>query len=425
MQRVGIQFDSARAVLFAEQLREKETEAVARAEQAINRKLERTKTGGVKTADLQHAFFAEIGVPGYWLSELTGKPSLSKSALASYATVHDKTLQALALAELDRRRAVKIRGTYIESLLPIVDANGRIHPTWQNYGTVGGRWSCAGPNLCNLPRASTDPMKAEGGIRSLYTARPGFSLVYYDKSQIEFRIAAYGSGDEAMIATCEGGDVHSGNAAAIFGAVFDPVLYKALKKLGSSATPEQAAMFAALDNLRTLAKSAVFAVCYMATAETVFEAISAQGIATSLARVKAMLNKMQAKYHAYYRWQDENLMEAVRTGIVRTPILGRERFVGHSPGPPEVANFPIQGGAADVMNPELIAIDSMLERVSPQSAIVAHVYDSVLIETPANDVEDVQAEVNKISLAPISISSSGREYRPVLKIDMDVLDRWK
>jgi hypothetical protein len=146
--------------------------------------------------------------------------------------------------------------------------------------------------------------------------------------------------------------------------------------------------------------------------------VLASGVKTTLARITAVLNSLQRRYRVYYAWSDENLREAVRTGIVRSPILGRERFVGHSPGAPEVANFPIQSGAADLVNPVLWQLHNELPR---RAGIVAHVYDSVLIEHDVAQRDAVEETVRRIACAPQRIKD--REF--VLPIDFKVLERWE
>lgn len=421
MTTTGIGWDVERAAQFRDMLRQSESDSLARAEKALDRKLKRTKSGGVSTTDLQKGFFEDLGVPALFLSELTGKPSLSALALQAYAATHNDRLKALANAELERRRARKIRSTYIDAIK--LGADGRVHPGWKNYGTVSGRWSCAAPNLANLPRAAIDPCREFGGIRSLYIPRPGFVFVYYDHSQIEFRIAAYGSGDAAMIAACEAGDVHSANATTLFAPSFNPIEYATLKRL-EHRTPEQQARFQGLDNLRTLAKSSVFAVCYLAEAPTVHERIVASGVNVKLRQVETMLSALKSKCRDYYKWQSARLLDCVREGYTTTPILGRRRWLGHEPSPPECANFPIQGGAADVMNDEIPRLVEALRLASPRTQPVAHVYDSVLLEVPAADARVVRDVCVEVATRPVTICSSGRPLTCVLPVDIDESDRW-
>ncbi|NIR32828.1 MAG: hypothetical protein GWN84_26730, partial [Gammaproteobacteria bacterium] len=72
-----------------------------------------------------------------------------------------------------------------------------------------------------------------------------------------------------------------------------------------------------------------------------------------------------------------------------TPFLGRRRHLGHAPWPPEAANFPIQGGAADLMNIRTPAIADRLWRDYPSALMVAQVHDAVVIECDERDAEGI------------------------------------
>lgn len=178
--------------------------------------------------------------------------------------------------------------------------------------------------------------------------------------------------------------------------------------------------------LRTIAKSAGFAICYMAEAATVYARIIASGQApdTKLRQVEAMLGKMRRVFVRYYSWQSDRLLDCVRTGYVECPISGRRRVLGHDPSPTEAANFPIQGGAAGFMNlrlPELLArVDAERLDVIP----VAQVHDSVVAEVLEAHVERYSALAHDVFEAPITIGSSGKPLQAVLPIDLDVSERW-
>jgi DNA polymerase I-like protein with 3'-5' exonuclease and polymerase domains len=261
-----------------------------------------------------------------------------------------------------------------------------------------------------------------GGIRSLYGAEPGNVLVAYDKSQIEFRIAAYGSGDANMIAVCEGGDVHAMNASALF-PTFDAAEYKRLSAATKLSVDEKA-RYKGYKALRTLAKSAVFAVCYLAEAQTVYDRIIASGTAVTMRQVEAMLNAMRTRFRTYYEWQDARLLECVRRGWTDSPILGRRRWLGHEPSPTECANFPIQSGAADVMNAEIPQVLAAVKSHCRAVRLVAHVYDSVVFEVPASQAHVIRDIALDISLKPVTITSSGTARQMVLPVDPSITERW-
>jgi DNA polymerase I-like protein with 3'-5' exonuclease and polymerase domains len=423
MSRNGFGFDRERAAAFASYLEI----AIAEASMAINATVGRP-VKPLSPRDLGAAFFGDLKAPVYFRSKLTGRPSLGVDAMRGYAASQRPELSRAALAVLNYRRLRKVRSTYLLRAMALAEESRdhRVHPGWLNYGAVSGRWSCQDPNLANLPRSSNDPTWAagkagllpEGGIRGLYTAREGYTLVTFDASQLEMRVAAYSSGDAAMINACEQADLHRANAWAIWGAAFE------------------AAAAAQQDELRQLAKSAGFAVCYMAEATTVFARIVAEGkVAISLPQVEAMLQKLRRGFKGYFAWQEAMLKEAIRTGYAREWVTGRRRWVGHDPSPAECANHPIQGGAAGILNTRLPIIAARVAqecggggggsvaRSNLVAQLVASVYDSGVFEVPESKAEQCVAICREVFEAPVRLQSSGLEGR--FPIDVKIGPRWK
>jgi DNA polymerase I-like protein with 3'-5' exonuclease and polymerase domains len=418
MSQVGFAFDQQRALEIGESLRAAESRALLACDDAVGRKLGRTKSGGLSTLDLEHAFFDDLGAPVFFRSSLTNRPSLGVDAMRGYAACKSEALQKLALSVLEFRRARKIRSTYVEAV--VLGPDGRVHPSWLNYGAVSGRWACQDPNLMNLPRKETDPTWAthKGGVRSLYVARPGYRLVIFDKKQLEMRVAAYASGDEAMMAACESTDLHTANAQAIFGELFASLVCETgAKECKCGACVSRYA-------LRQMAKSAGFAVCYLAEAPTVYARIIATGQAITLRQVEAMLNRMRRGFKGYYTWQEQRLLRCIRDGYTDSPILGRVRWLGHEPAPTECANFPIQAGASDIMNALLPELVPLVRRECGGAELVAQVHDSAVFEVPEKHVEHSKMLCEGLNLRPVALCSSGRRLEPVFPIDLEDSERW-
>lgn len=414
MQIAGFGFDPQRATLLADALHDREADAFAKARKAVGRDVKL-----FSPKDMHAVIRGHFGAPIYFRSALTGNPVYDKSAMRAYAASANPELASLAVAVLEARSARKLRGTYIEGV-KVNPTTRRVHPSWQNYGTVSGRWACSKPNLMNLPRPASDPTSHLGGIRSLYVAGPGRVLVTFDFAQLEMRVAAYVSGDSAMIAACETSDLHATNAALIFGDRFDLRAYEAAK---ATASPDAAvkARLGAWKHLRTMAKSSGFAVCYMAEADTVFSRLVADGVSVTLAQCEAMLRKLHRVFHGYFEWQAAQLLEIIRTGYVYTPILGRRRWLGHSPGAPEAANPPIQGGAADIVNDCTVKVDRKLRSASRHARILGQVHDSIVIEAPKGDAASVSALCRDVCQAPRMVC--GRQV--IFPIDLEVTERWQ
>jgi DNA polymerase-1 len=404
MQAVGFLFDRERAGMLSAILRGYELGAIVRANEALGRRLRLGRSGGVSLNDLRTAFFRDLRAPVYYVTTKTGAPALGAASLQAYALCANPRLRELALAVMDLRRARKIRSTYIDRV-SVDPADGRVHACWYTYGTVAGRWTSSDPNLANLPRPEHDPTTPWGGVRSLYVPESGWELIYFDASQIEMRVAAYTSADDTMIEACESGDLHSANAALIFGSKFtdeaDPAVRKAL---------------------RSLAKQAGFAVVYMSSAPTVHAQLVRMGQPVTLRQVEAVLSKVHSVFWCYYRWQDQELVKIAKRGYVETPICGRRRWLGHEPLPTEAANYPIQGGAADFMNLRAVRLRRELRRHSLRARMVAYAYDSLTLECPSSEVDETIHTVEWVFSRPIVFGSSGLAAR--LPIEVERLDRW-
>jgi DNA polymerase-1 len=241
---------------------------------------------------------------------------------------------------------------------------------------------------------------AETRVREVYVPEAGHSFVYFDISQAEMRFAAYLSGDPKFIETCRG-DIHTGNARIIFpdekSLVDDP------KGAGKA--------------YRDIAKSAGFAVCYGAEAETVFERLRAAGFPVKLSNVTAMLDRIKASYSEYYRWVNKNIEFVNKHGYMRTALTGRIRWLGWHCKPNEIMNYPIQSAVADIMNLR------MTELVPKMPArLVAQVHDACIFEVRDEDVETVKAMLWQAWDEPVVLPTNGASL--VLPIDLKVGKRW-
>lgn len=407
MQERGFRYDTGLRHKMRAFLTERESVAVANCHAAAGREF--NPNSGKQLA---RVLLTEMGAPILFRSEATGDPSFDVSAMRGYAAHHNADVRALALAVLELRRLVKIRGTYIDGVH--VAPDGRVHPVWQCYGTVSGRWSCQAPNLQNQPRGEHDPTIeiVKGGLRSAYVPADGHKLVYFDASQLEMRIAAYTSGDEAMIAACESSDLHASNAAALWPEVFSLQAYQ------EAPTPKMKA-------LRSLAKTSAFAICYMAGAGTVHEKLIGEGQRITLRQCEAMLRRLQEAFAGYYAAQERNLATVARTGYATTPLLGRKRWLGHDPSPTHAANYPIQGGAGDLVNLKTHELVERIGKQHPKAHLVAQVHDSLTFEVPAEEADDVAAVCRDTFEAPIPFPGwDGRTREPSFPVDIDILERW-
>jgi DNA polymerase I-like protein with 3'-5' exonuclease and polymerase domains len=223
-----------------------------------------------------------------------------------------------------------------------------------------------------------------------------------------------------MIKVFESGDVHASNAEAIFGVGFSGVRRKVLSGR-HDLSPAEAAELVQLNKLRTIAKSAGFAVAYDAEAQTVYVRILASGTEVTLPQVQAVLRKLHAAFAVYFEWQSKRLLEAIATGYTAESITGRTRYVTHDPSPPEVSNFAIQGGAAGIMNTNMpLLVKAIAARKIP-ARMIAQVHDSGVFDVSSRSAaDDLMGLIPTIMSAPLIIR--GREC--VFPVDLEVSDRW-
>ena len=263
------------------------------------------------------------------------------------------------------RKMTKLNGTYVEGMLPLVDAAGRVHSTFDQVATATGRLSSSEPNLQNIP------VRTEEGreLRKVFIPRDGWILLDADYSQIELRLMAHFSGDPAMIdAFRKGEDIHARTASEIFDVSPEWV------------TPE----------LRSRAKAVNFGLIY---------GISGFGLSrnTGVSRKEAaaFIEKYFEKYPGVKQFMDTAASEGARKGYAET-LMGRRRYLPElrSPKAPirefgkrAAMNTPIQGTAADIMKLAMVRVDEALRRENLKSRLILQVHDELLLECPPEEAE--------------------------------------
>ncbi len=267
------------------------------------------------------------------------------------------------------RQLAKLNGTYVEGLLPLVDGNGRVHSTFDQTATATGRLSSSEPNLQNIPVRSEEGKE----IRQAFLPREGWILLDADYSQIELRLMAHFSGDEALLEAFRNGeDIHTRTASEIFDVPKEWV------------TPE----------LRSRAKAVNFGLIY---------GISGFGLSrnTGVSRREAaeFIEKYFRKYPGVKRFMDEFAAEGIRNGYART-LLGRRRYLPElqSPKAPvrefgkrAAMNTPVQGTAADIIKLAMVRVDRALREAGMRSRLILQVHDELLLECPPEEAEQAAA----------------------------------
>jgi DNA polymerase I len=353
-----------------------------------------------KLGDVRWALFERFRTP-FVASTPSGKRSTSNITLEVLKASNSEVSEFCSLL-LERRGCLKAKNTYLDPV-HINPNTGRTHYTWKVHGTVSGRLS---GRLQSCPRY--DPASLKDRVREIYIPRDrDHVFVYFDVSQAEMRLGAYLSGDPNFIAAC-GKDVHAGNAAAVFpevaakGWLSDPEAKK---------DPERGKLY------RDIAKNLGFAICYGAEAQRVFETLQSKGFKVSYKAVELILGKLRAAYKVYYRYVESNLEAARQCGYIRSPIVGRIRWVGWYPSPTEVANIPVQSALADIMNLRTIDLVPLLPK---RSKLVAQIHDACIFDCHREEASDVEGLIRDIWSKGIPLKGGNL----ILPIDMKRGERW-
>jgi DNA polymerase-1 len=272
------------------------------------------------------------------------------------------------------REVEKLRGTYGEGLLSEVANDGRIHATFNQTVTRTGRLSSDQPNLHNIP------VRTEEGriFRTAFVPSAGWRLMVADYNQIELRCIAHLAQDPGLIAAFTSGqDVHSATAARVFGVE------------ESAVTHEQ----------RSKAKMVSYGLAYGMEAFGLGQRL---GIRTDEAAT--ILDAYFAAFPNVQSYMDDTVAQAKSRGYTETlfgrrrriPELDSSNFRIRQAGERQAMNAAIQGLAADIFKIALIRIDQALSDSALASRLVLQVHDEVLVESPLNEVEVVDALVLQI-----------------------------
>ena len=405
--------------------------------QAELRKLLRNRAGGLlgemrklvgrrafhpmRAKDLRKALYGQFRLP-MLLPTPTGLPATSKFVLQGIR-YQDTRAGHLADLVLRYRSAMKAKSTYVDGLEVLSDE--RVHASWKAFGTVSGRLSCRLQQFprMKLTRAASrmlskaskeerdgilhDPesYELETRIRELIIPAEGYEFVYFDVAQAEMKLAAQLSGDENFIRVCAQKDVHAANACLIWPDLAEMIL----------ADPKGKGAF-----YRSVAKNTGFAVNYLAGEETLHARINAENLAVpvSMKQVRAMLSMLHKEFKVHFKYIDNNVRFVQQNGFMRTPF-GRIRWFGVSPPPTEIANFPVQGGVADIVNERLIRLNPRLPSSCP---MVMQIHDAAIFECPKGEPANTTEKlIREVWDEDVVLPTNGRRFK--LPIDLKRAER--
>ena len=314
-------------------------------------------------------FFTKLGLPIVKKTP-SGAPSTDEEVLEKLA--EDYPLPARIL---EHRGLSKLKGTYTDKLAQLaLPRTGRVHTHYAQAVAVTGRLSSNDPNLQNIPVKTTEGRR----VREAFVAPGGCVIASADYSQIELRIMAHISGDEALLrAFTDGIDVHRATAAEVFGVAVDQVS----------------------SEHRRYAKVINFGLIYGMSS---FGLARNLGIETKAAA--AYIDKYFQRYPGVKNYMDETRLSAKSKGYVET-VFGRRLYLPeiNSPNGPRrsgaeraAINAPMQGTAADLIKLSMNKVLQVLDDEKRGTKMIMQVHDELVFEVPQSEVEWVRTEIPRL-----------------------------
>ena len=268
---------------------------------------------------------------------------------------------------LEYRTLSKLKSTYCDGLLKVIDNDGRIHSTLNQTETRTGRISSTEPNLQNIP------VRTELGreLRRFFNAKPGFVLVDADYSQIELRVLASMAEDEIMKkAFIENLDIHTATASQVFSVPMNEVTSDDRRK----------------------AKAVNFGIVYGIGAFSL-----SNDIGTTVQEADRYIKGYLANYSGVAAFMEKCKSDAKSKGYAET-VFGRRRYLPELTssnanlrnfGERVSMNMPIQGTAADIIKIAMIKVWERLKKEVPEAHLIMQVHDELIIEAPESRQEEV------------------------------------
>ena len=353
MEEDGILVDKEGLAAFGEQLRDRLGQLLAEIYNQVGYEFNLNSP-----KQLGEALFGKLGLPP------------RKKTKSGYSTDAD-TLESLRAYHpvidniLEYRIYQKLNSTYAEGLLKVIGPDGRIHSTFSQTETRTGRISSNEPNLQNIP------IRTELGsrLRQYFVARPGWVFLDADYSQIELRIMAHISGDEAMReAFRQGADIHRATASRLYQLPPDQV------------TPR----------MRSSVKAVNFGILYGKGAFSL-----SRDLGVSVKEADDFIKAYLGAYPKVKEYMDNIVAEGMEKGYVTT-LYGRRRMLPElsssnrnlrAQGERMALNTPIQGTAADIIKLAMVRVANRLEKEGLAARLILQVHDELIVECPESEAE--------------------------------------
>ncbi|MCR4334373.1 MAG: DNA polymerase [Patescibacteria group bacterium] len=277
---------------------------------------------------------------------------------------------------LNHRELQKLLSTYIDTLPMLVDEKNRLHTTFLQTGTTTGRMSSNNPNLQNIP------IKSELGkkIRNAFVAEKGYSLVSFDYSQIQLRVAAFLSKDEKLIEIFKNGrDIHTEVASQVF------------KVMPENVDAE----------MRRKAKVINFGIIYGMGVNAL-----RQNLGTDRVEAQMFYNEYFANFSGLAHYLEQVKIDTYEKGYTETYFGRRRYFEGIKSKIPFIRasaermaiNAPIQGTEADIIKLAMIDIYNFVkkDKLENDVRLLLQVHDELVCEIKSDIVKEVSEKIKKI-----------------------------
>ncbi len=311
--------------------------------------------------------FEKLGLPT--VKKIKSGYSTDVSVLEQLAQEHD-----LPEVILTYRQLGKLKSTYVDALQEeIFSKTGRVHTSFNQTVAATGRLSSSNPNLQNIP------IRTEMGreIRKAFIAEGNNHLLSADYSQVELRVLAHLSEDEALMEAFQmGEDIHTRTACEIFGTSPD--------RLDAEA--------------RRMAKAVNFGIVY---------GLSAFGLSRQLKIFPKEAKKFIDQYFALYKnvkvFMEKTVEQAREVGYTMT-LMNRKRYLPdlksqnrqvRESAERVAINSPVQGSAADLIKLAMIQLAKKISKKKLKSRMILQVHDELVFECPEEEEQEMRALVKK------------------------------
>ncbi|WP_367392437.1 DNA polymerase I [Lewinella sp. LCG006] len=314
--------------------------------------------------------FEHMKIPYRWKKTKSGQHSTDEEKMSEIAENYP-----IAADILRHRGLTKLRSTYLDSLPKLINPKtGRIHSSFNQTVAATGRLSSKDPNLQNIPIRTEEGRK----VRKAFVPRDkDHILVAADYSQIELRLIAEISGDEAMLEAFQSGrDIHRATAARVFDTPYEEV------------DREQ----------RGKAKTVNFAIIYGAGSQNL-----SQQLGISRGEAKELIDTYFDRYPGLKRYMEDTVKFARENGFVTT-LLGRRRqlrdinsksSLARSNAERMAINTPIQGTAADMIKLAMLNVQAALKAQGFQSKMILQVHDELVFDVRRDELERIKPVIEE------------------------------